>query len=30
QYGAETTKTHPVSPIVLRILQNVKIPVLLY
>ncbi|WP_237710132.1 universal stress protein [Pyrococcus sp. ST04] len=29
-YGAETTKTHPVSPIVLRVLQNVKIPVLLY
>ncbi|CUX77244.1 hypothetical protein CHITON_0465 [Thermococcus chitonophagus] len=29
-YGAETTKTHPVSPVVLRILQNVKIPVLLY
>ncbi|MFA4719983.1 universal stress protein [Pyrococcus kukulkanii] len=29
-YGAETTKTHLVSPIVLRILQNVKIPVLLY
>ncbi|AEH25003.1 hypothetical protein PYCH_13310 [Pyrococcus yayanosii CH1] len=29
-YGAETTKTHPVSTVVLRIMQNVSKPVILY
>lgn len=29
-YGSETTKTHPVSPVVFRVVQGIKKPVVIY